>query len=294
VFLAVLPWAWFIVRGSWSPLDVVAVVLPPLCLLALLGFGLVAARTGRLLALTAGVSAFLVAVAAVMLPRLPIDQARPADGIRIAAANVLHGNDSPDNAAAELAGRHADVLVIIEANRGLTRRVLTVSSLSERITIGRLSVLSRWPLVELRQPAALVGTPALRLRVERPDGPFVLHAVHAPNPLYQTTFEEQERLAAALVRVADAEALPAVIVGDLNLTDRAEGYRVLEASMRDAMRAGAWPGNTYRLHVWQVLLLRIDHLFVPNGWCAADPVTFDVPGSDHRGIEATVGPCPLA
>lgn len=288
----VLPWTWFIVRGTWSPLDVVAVALPPLCLLALLGFGLVAARTGRLLPLAAGLSAFLVAVAAVMLPRLPIDQPRPTGGVRIAAVNVLQGNDSPRQAAAGLAGRQADVLIVIEADRRTTRSVLAASGLRERITVGQLSVLSRWPLKRLPRPAALLETPALRLQVERPGAPFVLHAIHAPNPLYQTTFDEQERLAKALVRVVEAEAVPAVVVGDLNLTDRAEGYRVLEASMRDAMRAGSWPADTYRLHVWQILLLRIDHLFVPNSWCAADPITFDVPGSDHRGIEATVGPCP--
>jgi endonuclease/exonuclease/phosphatase (EEP) superfamily protein YafD len=120
----------------------------------------------------------------------------------------------------------------------------------------------------------------------------VLHVIHAPNPLYQTTFEEQERFAADLVRQADAEVLPAVVVGDLNLTDRAEGYRTLASSLRDAMRAGSWPADTYRLSVWRLLLLRIDHLFVPTDWCAADPVTFDIPGSDHRGIEATIGPCP--
>jgi endonuclease/exonuclease/phosphatase (EEP) superfamily protein YafD len=289
-----MPWAWFIARGSWPPLDVVAVALPPLCLLALLGFGLVAARTGRLLALVAGVSAFLVAVAAVMLPRAPIRQPPPVDGVKIAAVNVLQGNESPRQAAAELVGRGADLLIVIEADARTTREVLAASDHEERIMFGQLSVLSRWPLTRLPRPDGLPATPELRLRVERPGGPFVLHAVHAPNPLYQTTFEEQEKLAAALVHVAKDEALPAVIVGDLNLTDRAEGYRILEASMRDAMRAGAWPGNTYRLHVWQILLLRIDHLFVPKGWCAADPVTFDVPGSDHRGVEATVGPCPLA
>jgi endonuclease/exonuclease/phosphatase family metal-dependent hydrolase len=130
------------------------------------------------------------------------------------------------------------------------------------------------------------------LRIERPGAPFVLRVIHAPNPLYETTFEQQEALAAHIVETAEAEQLPAVVVGDLNLSDRAEGYRIITRSMRDAMRAGSWPGDTYRLHVWRALLLRIDHMFVPNGWCAADAGTFEVPGSDHRGIEATVGPCP--
>lgn len=292
MLLAVLPWAWFLLRGSWPPLDLIAVALPLLGLASLLALGLVAARTGRLLPLSAGLSAFLVAALAVMMPRLPVEQPRPTGGLRIASANVLEGNDIPREAAATLAERRVDLLVVIEGGRKTLGELRVMSNLPERLTYGGLSVFSRWPLARLTSPPPPDGGAALRARVDRPGAPFVLHVIHAPNPLYQTTFEEQERFAADLVRQADAEVLPAVVVGDLNLTDRAEGYRTLASSLRDAMRAGSWPADTYRLSVWRLLLLRIDHLFVPTDWCAADPVTFDIPGSDHRGIEATIGPCP--
>jgi endonuclease/exonuclease/phosphatase (EEP) superfamily protein YafD len=290
--LAALPWAWFVLRGSWPPLDLIAVALPPLGLASLLALGLVAARTGRLLPLTAGLSVFLVAALGVMVPRLPVEQPHPTDAFRIASANVLEGNGIPREAAATLADRQVDLLVVIEGGRKTLGDLLVLTDLPERITVGELSVLSRWPLARLTRAPSPAGGAALRLRVDRPGTPFVIHVIHAPNPLYQSTFEEQEQLAADLVRVANAEVLPALVVGDLNLTDRAEGYRTLAASLRDAMRAGSWPADTYRLNVWRSLLLRIDHLFVPNDWCAADPVTFDIPGSDHRGVEATIGPCP--
>jgi endonuclease/exonuclease/phosphatase (EEP) superfamily protein YafD len=292
VLLTALPWAWFVLRGSWPPLDLVAVVLPPLGVASLLVLGLVAARTGRLLPLTAGLSVFLVTALAVILPRLPVEQPRPPHGFRLASANVSEGNDIPREAAATLAERQVDVLVLVEADRKTLDELLVMTDLPERITTSDLSVLSRWPLFRLTRPPPPSGGAALRIRVDRPGSPFVLHVMHAPNPLYQTTFEEQERLAAHLVRLADAEVLPALVVGDLNLTDRAQGYRTLAGSLRDAMRAGSWPADTYRLNVWRSLLLRIDHLFVPSDWCAADPVTFDIPGSDHRGIEASIGPCP--
>ena len=174
----------------------------------------------------------------------------------------------------------------------MTREVIATSQLRERVTVGHLSVLSRWPLEELRQPALLLGTPALRLRVERPGAPFVLHAIHAPNPLYQTTFEDQERLAKALVRVMEAEAVPAVVVGDLNLTDRAEGYRVLEASMRDAMRAGSWPADTYRLHLWRSCCSGSTTCSCRTAGALPIPSPSTCRGRIDRGIEATVGPCP--
>ena len=292
MLLAVLPWAWFVLRGSWPPLDLIAVALPLLGLASLLALGLVAARTGRLLPLSAGLSAFLVAALAVMMPRLPVEQPRPTDSLRIASANVLEGNGIPREAAATLAERRVDLLVVIEGGRKTLGELRVLSNLPERLTYGELSIFSRWPLARLTRPPPPGGGATLRARVDRPGTPFVLHVIHAPNPLYQTTFEEQERFAADLVRQADAEVLPALVAGDLNLTDRAEGYRMLASSLRDAMRAGSWPADTYRLSVWRLLLLRIDHLFVPTDWCAADPVTFDIPGSDHRGIEATIGPCP--
>jgi endonuclease/exonuclease/phosphatase (EEP) superfamily protein YafD len=283
---------WFAVRGTWPPLDIIAIAVPLLGCAGLVLFGLVSARTGRLPPLVAGLSIFSVAAASVVLPRLPQEQPRPTQPVRIAAANVLGGNPQPERAAAVLAGRDVDVLVMIEAHNGVAAAVEASTTLPEKLDAGQFSVISRWPLTRLPPAAAAGEVPRLRLRIERPGAPFVLRVIHAPNPLYETTFEQQEALAAHIVETAEAEQLPAVVVGDLNLSDRAEGYRIITRSMRDAMRAGSWPGDTYRLHVWRALLLRIDHMFVPNGWCAADAGTFEVPGSDHRGIEATVGPCP--
>lgn len=279
-------------RGTWAPLDVVAIAVPPLGVLTLLVLGLASARTGRLLPLLAGLSVFVVAAVAVVSPRLPQRQPMPTRAMRIAAANVHGGTASPRVTAATLAGRGADVLVMIEGGRAISLEVRAVTDLPESVVAAELRVWSRWPLTLLPASPAFTDEKVLRVRIDHPDGPFVLHVVHAPNPLYEATFQQQEALAAHLVDTVHAEELPAVLVGDLNLSDRAEGYRIITRQMHDAMRAGSWPADTYRLHLWRALLLRIDHLFVPDGWCAAEPMAFDVPGSDHRGIEATIGPCP--
>jgi endonuclease/exonuclease/phosphatase (EEP) superfamily protein YafD len=111
------------------------------------------------------------------------------------------------------------------------------------------------------------------------------------NPLHETTFAAQRQLLVDLLQAIGAETTPVIVAGDLNLSDRSEGYRWLDDRFDDAMRTGWWAASTYRHGLWRALLLRIDHLFVPEDWCAVDAGTFRVPGSDHMAVEATVGPC---
>ena len=86
-----------------------------------------------------------------------------------------------------------------------------------------------------------------------------------------------------------------VVAGDLNLSDRAGGYRILTGVYRDAMRAGVWATDTYRLHVWRALLLRIDHVFVTESLAtravaaerdrdARKPSTYPGIPSDHAPL----------
>lgn len=82
-----------------------------------------------------------------------------------------------------------------------------------------------------------------------------------------------------------------MVVGDLNLVDRASGYRALVGELDDAMRSG-WAGPTAQRSWLDLLLARVDHVLVPEAWCSTDAVRFHLRGSDHRGLAATVGPCP--
>jgi endonuclease/exonuclease/phosphatase family metal-dependent hydrolase len=81
------------------------------------------------------------------------------------------------------------------------------------------------------------------------------------------------------------------VAGDLNTSDRAVSYRQMDSALSDAMRSSAAGATTYVGGWWPVLMLRIDHVFVTRGWCAADPGTFTPAGSDHLGVEVAVGPC---
>lgn len=268
-----------------------AVAIPPLGVAALAVGGLVSIRWGRVLPVLAGCSAFAVAVVAVVAPRTPQAASDPTVPVRIVSANPLGGNLDREGAASAIADQGADVVVGVELDREMREAIGASLGRKPGVSRGEMAVWSRWPLRDVGRPAALADYRVLRVRVDLDGSPFLLYAIHARNPLYESTFEDQRRLATALVAQAAREALPVVLAGDFNMSDRARAYGLLDSSFRDAMRAGTWPASTYRLSVWNALLLRIDHLFVPMEWCAQDAVTFEVPGSDHDGIVATVGPC---
>jgi hypothetical protein len=46
-----------------------------------------------------------------------------------------------------------------------------------------------------------------------------------------------------------------------------------------------------RVSVLGANVVRIDHILVSRGWCGDGAGQVALPGSDHRGVLATVGPC---
>ena len=161
--------------------------------------------------------------------------------------------------------------------------------------------LSRFPARLLERPE---GWPrrlrAHRLEVEAPSGRVVVYVAHLVRPYLgprrlfrlgrQLTAQRRER--DALLASARSETAPVVLAGDFNLSDRSHGYRVITEEFRDALR-DRWAGPTYVAAPWRPFLLRIDHIFMPDGWCSANPDRFDLRGSDHRGVAVNVGPCPV-
>ena len=285
------PWVWFVVRDAWAPFDAVAVGIPLLGLAGLLVGGLASVRTGRLVPLAAGLSCAVAAATAILAPRSPQEAQAPERPIRFAVANVQRDNGSSAHAIEALRAQQPDVVVAIEMPPGFAAELeQAVGELPHHETRGELGVWARWPVRSQALPTGYPDVRLFRVRIEA-DEPFVLYAFHARNPLYEESFADQRRLDRLLATAAEDEGLPVVLAGDFNLSDRAQGYRLLTEPYRDAMRAGTWASDTYDLHVWRALLLRIDHLFVPSEWCVDRAGTFDVPGSDHDGIAATVGPC---
>lgn len=293
--VAALPWTWFGLRHlPLAAVDALAILLP-LVVLAVVGLALLAAvaRHRRVRALVLALSTLLAGTVAVAGPWLPADAGVVAGrGVVVAGANV-DGRRRPVEA---LAGVDADIWVVGELSRAVD------DALGERYphlhgggVTPHVRVYSRYPLELLE--AAGPDLPGQRYEVAGPDGPFVLYALHVPRPWiagetatsYQVPVDEHQRLAERVAEQVAAEALPAVVVGDLNSTDRGRDHRALTAVTVDAMRDGV--GGPTSVGKWRFLLARIDHVLVTPGWCGDDARRVPMPGSSHRIVTARVGPC---
>ena len=290
------PWAWFLIRDAWAPLNAVAVVLPALGAGTAALLLVVAAIRRSLVPVLVAVSTVAMTATAVIGPRRDEPSIEPAVPITIAFANVYDGNDDPEDAVEDLLDRGTDVVVAAEATEPF-REAFEELDTAHRFQIddGQLLVHADWPIELLDAPSALPEGRAMLVRLLPPGvAPISLLILHAPNPSSATTFTQQTRQVDQMIGAMQRleQQGPVIVVGDLNLSDRTSGYRDLAEVFRDAMRAGTWAHNTFAGGVWRLAMLRIDHLFVGRSWCASDPDVFTVSGSDHRGIQAVVGPCP--
>lgn len=295
------PWVWFLVRDRLVVLDAVAIVLPVLVVLAVVSASVSAVRHRRAGWLIGVVSSWaFFGLVAVVVPLLPTaSTAAPSEPIRLVAANTLGTNMRAGAVAADILAADPDIVVASERTDAVFSQLQPGFEHIARATAeADIDVYSRFPLDQWSPPTAELGDYGLRARVRAPTGDFVLYAMHLPRPGltaragYQATLAGQRALVADLRRAIEAEQLPVVVAGDLNLNDRSWGYRRLDgAGLSDAMRSGL-AGPTSGKPWWKPLLLRLDHLLVDDDWCVDDAYRIDLAGSDHRAVTAAIGPCP--
>jgi vancomycin resistance protein VanJ len=290
VVLAVVPWAWFLLRDLAPLLDLVAVVLPVAGAVAVVVFAAVAVLRRSPAAAMVALSVAAFTVVAVEEPRAPVARPAPQAPLHLVSANVYENNPEPEAAAAALLRDDADVLAVIEAEPAVTDGL--DAAYAHNIDHDHIAIHSRYPAHELPSGASIRHQIVIRARVWGPGGPFILYVIHQLNPLYDAAFAEQTDDLQAFIDRASSERQPVVLAGDFNMTDRSRGYRLLSASFADAMRSGARAGSTYDHGLWAPLFLRIDHIFTESSWCAAGGRALSLPGSDHQAIAVDVGPCP--
>lgn len=296
-----LPWSWYVVRDVDPMLDWIAVLLP----------AVVAGAVGLAVALAAVLgqrSPFAIALVwsvfgagAVVGPWSPAPTDPPTASLTVAAANIRGDNPTSTAVADDLLALDADVLVVSELS---PLQADVAARLDERYTHSvraaaqdGVGVWSDLPLADGRPalPTGAQGARGLRVVVDAPYGRFVVFGMHLFRPsrnAFETelTMPDHRALVETLVGKFDGERLPVVVAGDLNLTDRGASFRALSAGRVDALRS-SWTGPTSLRARNRPLLLRIDHLLLPDDWCAGDGDRRRLTGSDHRAVLADVGPC---
>jgi endonuclease/exonuclease/phosphatase (EEP) superfamily protein YafD len=285
-------------RWTWRG-DLVTISLPIVGVAAL--GGVIGAAILRWRWLTAFMVAVLLACAwCVIGPRTPISSAAPVQPIHLVAANVRFDSGTPAGGVDDLLAQHPTVLVVSELTRR-TDKLLAANYPYSAVNWGSSfgeGVYSTYPLDKRTSPLG-IGSQVVRVVVQAPT-PFMLYAIHLPRPQVSwnggantATFAAQRADVLQLDHLVDAETMPTVIAGDLNLPDRSFGYRELSKDRLDVGRVGNWADTSYAGSLsWTALQLRIDYILAPSSWCAAKSGGFDITGSDHHGVVADVGTCP--
>lgn len=307
-------------------MEFVAIALPIVTVLFALAVLIAAAfwRRWDLLALCVSTAVFFVF--SILLAGRPVDRPEPSETIRIASINLARqwfaDNDveffSREEGldvliGTELSRPHDDALrgeflhgisdlVESDPNPVPATGIPDVEGTYRRFDYPSIGVYSDFELELLDDPITSEidgGLPGLRVLVRSDLGDYVVYALHIPRPslspgdVYEVGVSEQRRIVEAIIGAAEAETLPVMIVGDLNVVDRGASYDRLTDNLQDAMREQRWAGPTQGRTIWHSLLfLRIDHLLIDKQLCAgATPEAPKVLFTDHTPIVADIGPC---
>jgi len=226
------------------------------------------------------------------VPSLDAVVATGAPDLRIAHLNVLQPN-----------ARHADVLMAIrhaDADLVSVQEVSPQWAAALRTGLGDeysyqlvtprtncygIALFSRLPLRKA-QVIVLAGAPFIEAEVEADGGRVRVFIAHATSPGSPGQFfRRNAQLGALAERIADG-ALPTVLIGDLNTVHWDDAYRRLCAD------SGLRPLNHSRMATWPSIgplaFIPLDHALVRGPMRASTVDTFNIPGSDHRGLLASL------
>jgi endonuclease/exonuclease/phosphatase (EEP) superfamily protein YafD len=224
-----------------------------------------------------------------------------AAAVRVLALNLEFGQADPATVVDVVRRERVDVLIALElkpAAVGALRaagleQALPTSVLLPAYGAAGSGVWTRLPATAL-PPIAGTTFRTPRARVTMPGGrTVVVTAAHPRPPLDAPRWQRDLVLLGEAIRATGTE--PQIVAGDVNATrDHAPFRALLALGLTDAADAvgvtgGAWPGMTWPADRSFPPLMRLDHVLFSSGvLVASDVSTVTVPGTDHRGVLATV------
>ena len=265
----------------------------------LLGCGALAALllwTARRRAAALLAAALTVAAVAVQAPQFRPDPLRHADGIavRVLTANLHEGR--AEAAALVHAAAGADVVALQELTPDAVDRLAAAgldTAFPHRLVEARAggAGVGLWSRFPLQDTTAIDGytMPVLGARLRLPGADPHLLVVHLPGPWPQPVDDWRRDIARLPATLRALGAGPVLVAGDFNATVDIRDFRaLLRDGYRDAAgQAGAGPAPTFPADRRLPPLLGIDHVLTRDATATALH-TVGIPGSDHRGLIATV------
>lgn len=248
-----------------------------------------------LIASLVGVAILLLSVPLVFPPSQP-RPAEDAEGLRVAAINLLYTNERTVEIADDLATRDLDMIVFseytAEHQESLAAHPLAAEfphrEDRDGLQAGGVAVWSRYPLRPDAPPETV--NYSIDVIAMAPDGPVRVLAVHPPTPIFN--FAGWRGDMALIGDVASRGDGPTLVIGDFNASYWHPVFRqLLRRGLTDAHMANghgwstSWPTDEF-----VPPFVRLDHALTGNGLVSTGVDDFRVPGSDHTGFVVTVSP----
>lgn len=239
---------------------------------------------------------YLALVAPVVFARGGPDARPDATPITVAAINILYSNREIDELAASIGALDADVVALSEVPEHLAARLVR-TPVADRYPyrLDRSGPLASGMLLWSRYPFESVdevpGTlwRSVDAQIATPDGSVRVIAVHPPSPVFDQ--DAWTRELAQLPALAAGVDEPLVIMGDFNASWFHPPFRaaIHAAGLRDVLvdeghgMAMTWPTDEL-----VPPFVTLDHVLVDGALATVGGRAIAVPGSDHRGVVATV------
>lgn len=323
--VALVPWAWFLVRSVHPSMELVAIILPLILLAAFpVTVGLALARRQPHWLIVSG-SLALLFVLAVIMPWRPTNGPAPTSSIRVSTMNAGLYFFSDNDAGYFINRREPDLFVGVELTEAhdtefrsrfpnavsdilpLERQQQNEEGLQpdgdtyRRHGLPSIGVYSTLDFEVLDDPIAddfPGGLPGYRLQVATDDGPVIVYALHIPRPVsgsgpYELGASDHVALVEAIADAVEQETSPVIMLGDFNAIDRGQSYRRLTENLVDSIRHSGWAVPTAdRAIPWSLIFARLDHVLMSDDLCSTNAFSEDTRFSDHRPLVADIGPCP--
>lgn len=236
-------------------------------------------------------------VSPLLLLQLEVQIAEPVafrgnDVLRLAHMNVLQPNEDRAQAIATVLATDADLISVQEVSPEWARALMSALSdrypyhhIEPRTNCYGIALFSRHPFDHVRT-IHLAGAPLILADLRIAGEELRVYTVHATSPGSYEQYRRRNAQLHDLATMIGADARPTVIIGDLNTVHWDAAYRDF------CVRSGSRPINSPFTITWPSVgpfaLMPLDHALITGGLRAGRFTSFNISGSDHRGLLAEV------
>jgi len=254
-----------------------------------------------------GIIGFLIGYAPLLLPPSTPAAASDAPALGVATYNMEAITSDPQRVLDVTARLDADVIGLEElgpVHAALLEKALSAEypyqALYPQLPVHGVGLLSRYPILSQELIPPFPDSMLYLRATQDVNGQRIsVYVMHPPPPrqfISPLTYDDSRRdaeIAILKARYLAHETGPVIVLGDFNMTDQSDSYRLMDGLFDDAFRTAGWGlGFTFPDKIRSSIrviprLIRIDYVWY-NAYFAASAVKVgsDSGTSDHRPVTA--------